>query len=41
MHELGGHSHESIGRRLNVSAGGSKALVSRARSGLCRDCVAA
>src|SRR5690242_12788481 len=41
LHELGGHSHESIGRRLNVSTGGSKALVSRARSGLCRDCVAA
>ena len=41
MHELGGHSHEAIGRRLNVSTGGSKALVSRARSGLCRDCVAA
>jgi RNA polymerase sigma-70 factor (ECF subfamily) len=41
LHELGGVSHEAIGRRLNVSAGGSKALVSRARSGLHRDCVAA
>ena len=33
-HELGGASHEAIGRRLRVSTGGSKALVSRARSGL-------
>jgi RNA polymerase sigma-70 factor (ECF subfamily) len=35
-HELGGASHETIGRRLNVSVGGSKALVCRARSGLGR-----
>jgi RNA polymerase sigma-70 factor, ECF subfamily len=41
LHELGGVSHEAIGRRLNVSVGGSKALVSRARSGLDRACVAA
>jgi RNA polymerase sigma-70 factor, ECF subfamily len=41
LHELGGVSHEAIGRRLNVSVGGSKALVSRARSGLDRRCVAA
>jgi RNA polymerase sigma-70 factor (ECF subfamily) len=36
MHELGGVSHEGIARRLHVSAGGSKALVCRARSGLGR-----
>jgi RNA polymerase sigma-70 factor (ECF subfamily) len=34
LHEMGGASHEAIGRRLHVSAGGSKALVSRARAGL-------
>jgi len=34
LHELGGASHEAIGRRLRVSVGGSKALVSRARAGL-------
>src|SRR5919201_3697268 len=39
--ELGGVSHEAIGRRLHVSTGGSKALVSRARSGLDRACIAA
>jgi RNA polymerase sigma-70 factor (ECF subfamily) len=36
MHELGGVSHEGIARQLRVSAGGSKALVCRARSGLGR-----
>jgi RNA polymerase sigma-70 factor (ECF subfamily) len=36
LHEMGGDSHEAIARRLHVSAGGSKALVSRARSGLAR-----
>ena len=41
MHELGGVSHETIGRHLQVSTGGSKALVSRARSGLDRARVAA
>jgi RNA polymerase sigma-70 factor, ECF subfamily len=41
LHELGGASHETIGRRLHVSVGGSKALVSRARSGLHRTRVAA
>jgi RNA polymerase sigma-70 factor (ECF subfamily) len=35
-HELGGASHETIARRLNVSVGGSKALVCRARAGLAR-----
>ena len=34
LHELVGASHEAIGRRLDVSTGGSKALVSRARAGL-------
>lgn len=34
MHELGGASHQAIARSLNVSTGGSKALVSRARAGL-------
>jgi RNA polymerase sigma-70 factor (ECF subfamily) len=34
LHELGGASHEAIAARLHVSAGGSKALVSRARAGL-------
>ncbi|MGZ4280157.1 MAG: RNA polymerase sigma factor [Solirubrobacteraceae bacterium] len=33
-HELGGASHEAIARTLGVSAGGSKALVCRARAGL-------
>ena len=33
-HELGGASHETIARSLGVSAGGSKALVWRARAGL-------
>jgi len=41
LHELGGESHEAIARRLHVSAGGSKALVSRARSGLARSYAAA
>jgi RNA polymerase sigma-70 factor, ECF subfamily len=41
MHEMGGASHETIARRLHVSAGGSKALVSRARGGLARARVAA
>jgi RNA polymerase sigma-70 factor, ECF subfamily len=36
MHELGGASHETIARRLHVSAGGSKALVCRARAGLAK-----
>jgi RNA polymerase sigma-70 factor (ECF subfamily) len=40
-HELGGDSHETIARRLNVSVGGSKALVCRARSGLGRVTAAA
>jgi len=40
-HELGGDSHETIARRLNVSVGGSKALVCRARSGLGRAKLAA
>jgi RNA polymerase sigma-70 factor (ECF subfamily) len=34
LRELGGASHETIARRLHVSTGGSKALVSRARAGL-------
>jgi len=34
LHELGGASHDVIARRLQVSAGGSKALVCRARAGL-------
>lgn len=33
-HELGGESHEAIARTLGVSAGGSKALVHRARASL-------
>jgi RNA polymerase sigma-70 factor, ECF subfamily len=41
LHELGGVPHEAIARRLRVSAGGSKALVCRARSGLGRARVAA
>ncbi|HEX7298702.1 MAG TPA: sigma-70 family RNA polymerase sigma factor [Solirubrobacteraceae bacterium] len=41
MHELGGASHETIARRLHVSAGGSKALVCRARAGLTRERAAA
>ena len=36
MHELAGVSHEAIARQLHVSAGGSKALVCRARSGLAK-----
>jgi RNA polymerase sigma-70 factor, ECF subfamily len=36
LHELGGVSHQAIARRLDVSAGGSKALVCRARSGMAR-----
>jgi len=36
LHELGGASHAAIARRLHVSPGGSKALVSRARTGLAR-----
>src|SRR5512132_1973826 len=36
LHELGGASHEAIARRLDVSTGGSKALVCRGRSGLAR-----
>jgi RNA polymerase sigma-70 factor, ECF subfamily len=34
MHEVGGCSHRTIAERLNVTTGGSKALVSRARAGL-------
>jgi RNA polymerase sigma-70 factor, ECF subfamily len=34
MHEMGGASHRTIARRLRVTDGGSKALVSRARAGL-------
>jgi RNA polymerase sigma-70 factor (ECF subfamily) len=34
LHELGGASHEAIARRLEVTAGGSKALVWRARASL-------
>jgi RNA polymerase sigma-70 factor (ECF subfamily) len=34
MHEMGGASHRTIARRLDVTTGGSKALVSRARAGL-------
>jgi RNA polymerase sigma-70 factor (ECF subfamily) len=34
LHEMAGQSHEAIARRLHVSEGGSKALVSRARAGL-------
>lgn len=41
MHELGGISHEAIGRELKVSVGGSKALVCRARAGLDREKIAA
>lgn len=36
LHELGGASHEAIAGRLDVSPGGSKALVSRARAGLAK-----
>jgi RNA polymerase sigma-70 factor, ECF subfamily len=36
LHELGGASHEAIARHLDVSTGGSKALVCRARAGLAR-----
>jgi RNA polymerase sigma-70 factor, ECF subfamily len=41
MHELGGASHEAIGRSLGVTAGGSKALVHRARAGMAELRVAA
>jgi RNA polymerase sigma-70 factor (ECF subfamily) len=34
MHEMGGCSHRAIAERLDVTTGGSKALVSRARAGL-------
>jgi RNA polymerase sigma-70 factor (ECF subfamily) len=34
MHELEGRSHEEMAAGLGVSVGASKALVSRARSGL-------
>ncbi len=34
LHELGDESHQAIARELQVSVGGSKALVSRARAGL-------
>ena len=34
LHEMGGASHHTIARRLDVTTGGSKALVSRARAGL-------
>jgi len=34
MHEIEDRSHSQIGRALNVSAGGSKALVFRARAAL-------
>jgi RNA polymerase sigma-70 factor, ECF subfamily len=34
LHEMGGASHQAIAQQLHVSAGGSKALVSRARAGL-------
>ena len=34
MHEMGGASHRAIAARLDVTTGGSKALVSRARAGL-------
>ncbi len=34
LHEMGDESHGTIARRLDVSVGGSKALVSRARAGL-------
>jgi len=34
LHEMGGASHQTIARHLEVTTGGSKALVSRARAGL-------
>jgi RNA polymerase sigma-70 factor (ECF subfamily) len=34
MHEMSGCSHRAIAERLDVTTGGSKALVSRARAGL-------
>jgi RNA polymerase sigma-70 factor, ECF subfamily len=34
LHEMGGASHRAIAQRLDVTTGGSKALVSRARAGL-------
>jgi RNA polymerase sigma-70 factor, ECF subfamily len=36
LHEMGGASHRAIATRLDVTTGGSKALVSRARSGLAK-----
>jgi RNA polymerase sigma-70 factor (ECF subfamily) len=36
LHEMGGASHQAIASHLHVTTGGSKALVSRARSGLAR-----
>jgi len=36
LHEMGGASHHTIARRLDVTTGGSKALVSRARAGLAK-----
>jgi RNA polymerase sigma-70 factor, ECF subfamily len=36
LHEMGGASHQAIAQRLAVTTGGSKALVSRARSGLAK-----
>ena len=41
MHEMGGASHRAIARRLDVTTGGSKALVSRARAGLAQGRAAA
>jgi RNA polymerase sigma-70 factor (ECF subfamily) len=41
LHALGDASHEAIGRHLHVSAGGSKALVCRARAALERTRAAA
>lgn len=41
MHEIGGASHRAIAERLDVTTGGSKALVSRARAGLAQARVAA
>jgi RNA polymerase sigma-70 factor (ECF subfamily) len=34
LHEMGGASHQTIARRLDVTTGGSKALVCRARASL-------
>jgi RNA polymerase sigma-70 factor (ECF subfamily) len=41
MHEMDGASHRAIARRLDVTTGGSKALVSRARARLQRERAAA